>query len=146
MKRYCDDVVDSLMKALDRVDRENSPPGIEGPSTILQFGNGKESNHRLQFIDLPHIKKFRSATTRSELERVTSKECYSGARDILANKHRLDHLQPIIWKLATSRHYHLLEEAVMDDTSWDDKKNMAVFMVYFVFVRAFLRSRRGLVG
>jgi len=124
MKMYCSDVTDTLMVALDHVDWEVSEK--DQTPTLLQFGDLKHS-HVYRYLDLPHIKKFRSATTPRELKRVTAKECYSGPRDVLQNEHGINSFQPIIWKLATSRHYSLLDKVHREDTPWKEKIDMAVF-------------------
>jgi hypothetical protein len=125
MRMYCQDVKDSLLAALYHVQwettSENSPP------TLLQFGDNKNS-HVFGNVMVPHIKKFRSAaTSKEELARVTSSDCYSTPRDTLATLHGKQTLQPIVWKLATHRHYEKLYQVYREDTPWYKKKDMAVF-------------------
>lgn len=126
MRMYCHDVKDSLLKALHHVEWERKANETKVP-TLLQFGDNKES-HEFGAVNLPHIKKFRSASTSpQELERVTSSKCYSSPRDMLATAHGNEKLEPIVWKLATHRHFEKLYETYAKDTIWDKKKDMAVF-------------------
>jgi hypothetical protein len=103
---------------------------------ILQFGDLKYS-HTYRYMNVPHFKKFRSAAVSAEaLDKVTatSTNCYNDRRQMLesyhgnADKNNEPVLQPIIWKLATSRHFGLLDAVLDSDTSWSEKKDMAVFM------------------
>jgi hypothetical protein len=124
MKMYCNDVQDSVVTANNHVEWEGSSK--KNP-VLLQFGDNKLS-HVYGTVMIPHIKKFRSsATSPEELARVTSKKCYDSPRDILATTHTNQILQPIVWKLASSRHYGKLYQVYKEDTPWNKKKNMAVF-------------------
>ena len=118
--RYCKDVQSMLMPALDQVDDDAMTP------VFLQFGDGKRSSgHGL--VNIPYIRKIRSSTTRASLFNVTSNHCYSGPRDPLHTKHDNGHLQPILWKLNSERHYSMLPGVQHDDIPWKLKINMAVF-------------------
>jgi len=76
---------------------------------------------------VPHIKKFRSGTTQANLDKVTSEECYHGARPMLTNNHNFAYFQPVVWKLATHRHYRALPEVFNLDTPWEKKMDKAIF-------------------
>jgi len=119
MYMYCLDVANSVLPALDHVQWE----GTNVPPVILQFGDLKHS-HYYQLVSLPHLKKFRIAAKPEELERATSKECYDGPRNSVKDD---TVLQPIVWKLATRRHYGLVNQVIDKDRPWEEKKNMAVF-------------------
>mmetsp|Transcript_39666 Transcript_39666/g.60983 ORF Transcript_39666/g.60983 Transcript_39666/m.60983 type:complete len:451 (+) Transcript_39666:161-1513(+) len=124
MKMYCADVHDSLVTANNHVEWEGSS---KKAPILLQFGDNKVS-HVYGTVMIPHIKKFRSsATSPEELERVTSKKCYDSPRDALVTAHANQTLQPIVWKLASSRHYGKLYQVYKEDSPWGKKKDMAVF-------------------
>jgi len=141
---YCSDAVQSVLTAYDHIMWERTlfetatdnkgfkhqnQPKDTFPPLLLQFGDLRHS-HIYRFMDLPHIKKFRSATTRDELERVTSPQCIEGARSAVQTPHTYleqGQLQPLVWKLATSRHFRLLYKVHRYDTPWHEKINMAVF-------------------
>jgi hypothetical protein len=128
MYMYCLDVANTLLSAMDRaaldlsggemVAEQNTPP------VLLQFGDLKYS-HDYGFMRAPHIKKFRIAAQKDQVSAVTSDEhCYDGPRAPLLPDHPL---QPIIWKLASRRHYGFLDQVAIKDRPWEEKKNMAVF-------------------
>lgn len=135
MHMYCSDVARSLLPAMDHVaweqqqasqEKQEQPDSSSGtlpPPMLLQFGDLAHS-HVYRFIRLPHLKKFRIAASSEELQRVTDRECYDGPRDLLKEDAVL---QPIVWKLATHRHYGLLGQVAVKDKSWEDKRNKAVF-------------------
>lgn len=125
MRMYCHDVRESLLEAWNHVQWENEGSSI--PPALLQFGDNKYS-HVYGGITVPLIKKFRSATlSPKDLELVTSQQCYSNDRDVLATFHHTDQFQPIVWKLATHRHYDKLYQVYQKDTAWNNKKNLAIF-------------------
>jgi hypothetical protein len=124
MRMYCHDVSDSLFIAVrhvqweagdddDKNDSGKQPKLITTappPPTLLQFGDSKHS-HIFGDVAIPHIKKFRSAsTTPQELSSDSSNQ-----------------FQPIVWKLATHRHFEKLYQVYSQDTPWYKKKDMAVF-------------------
>jgi hypothetical protein len=122
MQTYCQDAQSTLVPALDRV-------GIGNDGWVpvfLQFGDSIESD-RYGYVNLPQIKKARSATTKGSLAKVTHKQCYNGTRGPLVTYHSKTKLQPIIWKLRTQRHYSMLPHVAGNDTEWSFKKNKAVF-------------------
>ena len=134
MYMYCLDVAQSLLPALDHVvhwgdhpreDGDNNNAETAMPPVILQFGDLNHS-HVYQLINLPHFKKYRIAATPQELERVTADSigCYDRPRDPLKDDAAL---QPIVWKLATRRHYGLAHQVVVKDRPWEEKLDMAIF-------------------
>ena len=145
MRMYCHDVADTLLTALDHVAWEVSrtqksqirqqQQRIPAPPTLLQFGDNGAS-HVYGNVNVPHIKKFRSAVSEAaEISRVTeptkssssSSQCYSGPRSFLNTVHGNIKLQPIVWKLATHRHFDKLYSIFREDTTWSEKKDMAIF-------------------
>jgi len=134
---YCEDVQDLLLPAwyhlqLEKSELENEQPlPTPTPPTLIQFGDNKES-HVFKDVMVPHIKKFRSAALDPEdLMTVTSEECYSSStntiRTALNSAHGTYRFQPIVWKLATDRHYKKLNDVYRYDTQWSHKKDMAIF-------------------
>jgi Glycosyl transferase family 90 len=147
MRMYCQDVAQSLLPAMNHVEWEQrrrptqstaissgannkqraqqalalQPPP---PPILVQFGDLAHS-HIYRFIRLPHFKKFRLAANRTQLERVTQADCQNDEPRWPLIENAV--LQPIVWKLATHRHYGLLDQVTQDDIPWHDKKNMAVF-------------------
>ena len=119
MYMYCLDVVNSVLPLIDHLQWE----GTDVPPIVLQFGDLKHS-HFYKLVNLPHLKKFRVAASALELEQATSQDCYNGTRNSLTN---VTALQPIVWKLATRRHYGLVNQVIAKDRPWEQKKNMAVF-------------------
>lgn len=131
MNMYCEDAATSLLTAIAHVDWERKLQGEDASSivvqpTLIQFGDLKHS-HYFGNINVPHLKKFRSATTRDWLDSVTALECYTSPRDFLPNAHHTTYFQPIIWKLASRRHFGNLVRVFKEDTAWSLKKNMAIF-------------------
>jgi hypothetical protein len=131
MRMYCYDIADSFTVAYDHLQWERGPKVIdrEMVPTLLQFGDNQNS-HVFGNVNIPHIKKFRSAARASPeaLDRVTSQKCYSTPRDVLSTVHNQpDKLQPIVWKLATGRHFQKLNVVYRSDTPWAKKIDMAVF-------------------
>ena len=124
MNMYCTDVARSVLTAVYHVDWEGFTN--ETVPTILQFGDLKHS-HDFGNVNIPHIKKFRSATTPESLEKVTSLECVDSPRHVLDTVHDTNYFQPIVWKLASRRHFGNLEKVYREDTPWESKENMAVF-------------------
>ncbi len=131
MRMYCEDVQKLLVPAwrhLRLVDRSSqiSPP----PPTLIQFGDNKQS-HIFKDVNVPHIKKFRSAALKpQDLQDVTSEGCYSSTASIrkaLRSAHGDHRFQPIVWKLATDRHFKKLGDVYRYDTQWSHKNDMAIF-------------------
>lgn len=124
MHMYCVDVADSMLSVMNDVEYEIAIAGnqVEDVPIILQFGD-LEHSHDFQFLSLPHIKKFRDATNSKDLERITSQECSS----IVPPMTGMSVLQPIVWKLATHRHFGLLDHVAVKDIPWEEKQNIAIF-------------------
>ena len=162
MRMYCEDVQKLLIPAWrhlrlrDDFQRRKGETAKQPPPTLIQFGDNKQS-HVFKDVNVPHIKKFRSASlTPDHLHAVTSSEtCYSsystteddhnnnninnnseraaaaatgGLRKALGAAHGNSRVfQPIVWKLASHRHYKKLGDVYRYDTQWAHKKDMAVF-------------------
>ncbi|KAG7356122.1 glycosyl transferase family 90 protein [Nitzschia inconspicua] len=125
MRMYCVDVQDLMLPALAHVQLEKQ--NTKMPPTLLQFGDNKQS-HVHGDVMVPHIKKFRSAVNQSEdLDAVTKDGCLKKTRPTLDTAHGNERFQPLVWKLATDRHYRHLYEVYRADTVWSKKMNMAVF-------------------
>lgn len=128
MLMYCFDAVDSLSLAAKHVQEEIEALEVVEPPILVQFGDLKHS-HVYGDLPVPHFKKFRSATTQANLNGVTREEkCSLGMRqEALQTVHTTTKLQPIIWKLATARHFRMLGKMYREDTPWEQKKDKAVF-------------------
>mmetsp|Transcript_49848 Transcript_49848/g.143475 ORF Transcript_49848/g.143475 Transcript_49848/m.143475 type:complete len:461 (-) Transcript_49848:221-1603(-) len=125
MRMYCDDVKRLLLTAWNHVQWEREDE--EAPPILMQFGDNKDS-HVFGAVNVPIIKKFRSSyTDPSDLEKVTSQECYSTPREVMKTIHHNDRFQPIVWKLASSRHFDKLYDVYRKDTMWKDKRDAAIF-------------------
>ena len=137
MHMYCEDVVKLLLPAHDHITWEHAQYDStvlyeENPPIMMQFGDLPHS-HDYRFVSFPHFKKFRLAATPTELCGVVSHDetiktaasyCYDNTRPRLKSDAPF---QPIVWKLASHRHYGLLDQVAIKDKTWDEKKNMAVF-------------------
>lgn len=149
MRMYCADAIDSILAAFDHVQwakrrtKQDDTQSGEAPPLLLQFGDSRTS-HKYGFVNIPHIKKFRSGVKdETSLERVTSKECYSSPRDVLETHHGgFKIFQPIIWKLATHRHYNLMYSVSRADTPWSKKKNKAIFRGQLTGARYAFQKKR----
>jgi hypothetical protein len=125
MQMYCSDIKNLMLPALRHVDWENE--GKTAPPTLLQFGDNKRS-HNFGNVHMPHLKKFRSAArSKQDLAKVTSVECHSKPRHVLRTVHTELVFQPIIWKLATHRHFGFLSQISQWDTPWSEKEDKAIF-------------------
>ena len=124
MVHYCVDVLEvfEILRHLP----ESSPQKVQIP-LLMQFGDMKHS-HKYGYVSLPHFKKFRSAT--DDLQSAVSSDttaCSHNPRRPLATAHGADTLQPIIWKMASHRHYDLLRFVSEKDRPWHLKKDMAIW-------------------
>ena len=151
MNMYCTDAASTVLTALSHVDWEQQQQqqrdDVDIVPTIMQFGDLKHS-HTFGHVNVPLLKKFRSAaissaalqettTTSSTMSQTSSSSssssssCYKEPRPVLRTVHdpnATQHLfQPIVWKLASRRHFGNLERVYREDTSWENKNNMAVF-------------------
>lgn len=143
MFMYCLDTANLLLPSMEHVlleqkiqrnlQPEKNTKRLSSPIPfILQYGDLKHS-HEYRYMNLPHFKKFRSAAVSPEaVTKVTIHDkCYSRPRETLEAFHGDDEnkpvLQPVIWKLASRRHFRLLDLVLDEDTPWTGKKNMAVF-------------------
>jgi hypothetical protein len=80
------------------------------------------SNYGL--VELPHFKKFRSGAVSSHALDTAVASCQNKP---LETVYTSDVRQPIVWKLATHRHYRLLPDVFRTDTPWKEKLNKAIF-------------------
>jgi hypothetical protein len=125
MRMYCSDVKSSFLTAWNHVQWENEEE--ESPPAFLQFGDNKDS-HTFGAVNVPLVKKFRSSVTNPvDFDLVTTQQCYSTPRDMMKTVHFVDRFQPIIWKLATHRHYEKIYEVYQTDTPWEKKRDCAIF-------------------
>lgn len=126
MQMYCNDIKNLMLPALKHLsDWENE--GNTTPPTLLQFGDNKRS-HNFGSVHMPHLKKFRSAArSQNDLTKVIAATCYSKNRLVLHTVHTSQVFQPIIWKLATHRHFGFLSQISEWDTPWSEKMDKAIF-------------------
>jgi len=136
MRMYCQDIDELLIPAWETLRFLGSNVNVP-PPTLIQFGDNKQS-HVYKDVNVPHIKKFRSAAlTPDDLSDVTSTvRCYSSQvsskegnsiRDALHSAHGNHGFQPIVWKLATDRHFKKLNDVYRYDTQWSHKIDTAIF-------------------
>eukprot|EP00531_Pseudo-nitzschia_arenysensis_P004301 CAMPEP_0116120082 /NCGR_PEP_ID=MMETSP0329-20121206/2990_1 /TAXON_ID=697910 /ORGANISM="Pseudo-nitzschia arenysensis, Strain B593" /LENGTH=493 /DNA_ID=CAMNT_0003613837 /DNA_START=147 /DNA_END=1628 /DNA_ORIENTATION=- len=137
MRMYCEDVQKLLVPAwrhLRMLERSSERKNLPPPPTLIQFGDNKQS-HVFKDVNVPHIKKFRSAAlSPQDLKDVTPEGCYASTnskntnmRQALRSAHGDHRFQPIVWKLASDRHFKKLGDVYRYDTQWSHKKDMAVF-------------------
>lgn len=129
MRMYCTDVVEmvDLLDHHDIVPKQSSSSSKKKEEdkmpVLIQFGDSKTS-HIYGLVELPHFKKFRSMSTSPKaLKEVTSSCTYKP----LDTFHSSQIMQPLIWKLATHRHYRQLPNVFRHDQPWEEKRNMAIF-------------------
>ena len=127
MLMYCYDAAGSLETALHHVN-DDIDINVLQPPTLVQFGDLKHS-HDYGDVEIPHFKKFRSATTQEKLALVTTSDNERGCIDhqALQTVHTTTKLQPILWKFATARHFRALGKVYREDTPWEKKIPQAVF-------------------
>lgn len=127
MQMYCYDIKKMMLPALRHVEWGRQGRDEPEPPTLLQFGDNKNS-HGHGTIVFPHMKKFRSAATSQRgLDKLTSVKCHDKPREMLHSVHGTQVFQPIIWKLATHRHFGYLSRIQQWDTPWSQKMNKAIF-------------------
>jgi Glycosyl transferase family 90 len=117
MRMYC---VDS-MEMIELMDHHLNIRG--NVPLLIHFGDSKTS-HNYGLFELPHFKKFRSGAVSSNALDTAVASCKNKP---LETVHSSDIRQPIVWKLATHRHYRQLPDVFRSDTAWDDKVNKAIF-------------------
>jgi hypothetical protein len=132
---YCPDAVSTLLVALDHLRWEEGKNGgkeqedeVASVPILVQFGDMRYS-HRYRYMNSPLIKKFRSATTSSELKKATTAAAGSclEVREKMKTAHNQPSLEPVVWKLSTPRHFGMLQDVYRLDTPWELKKDMAIF-------------------
>jgi hypothetical protein len=117
MRMYCNDVLE-MVDLVHHIDQPTLP-------LLVQFGDMKHS-HVYGDLEMPLIKKFRSGT--DQLPRVLEQPCYSrSSRRALSTFHSTNILQPMVWKLATHRHYRNLKRVYRHDTEWAHKMPLAMW-------------------
>lgn len=151
MRPYCEDAVEILSFARratqpeqNKIRRylkaEASDPGVP---VLAQFGD--EPTSHLQHIKVPYFKKFRAATTQTELSRVTvppvqrqvddldSQMCTSERPRMYDNP---PVYSPILWVLRRTRHFGGLSQIPAMDTPWEQKEDKAVWRGTLTGIRA----------
>ena len=117
MRMYCVDAVE-MIELLDH----HLHSGDDVP-LLIQFGDSKTS-HLYGIVELPHFKKFRSTVVTQKALGASVTSCeYNPLKTV----HSSNVMQPIVWKLATHRHYRQLPNVFRHDTPWEEKRNQAVF-------------------
>ena len=144
-RMYCQDVVHTLLPAMDNVQlpmdmdtrrRAKTSDEFLLPPILLQFGDTRTSSKH-GIVELPVLKKFRRAMSMDQLRQASSPTCVPSllrrrialldGNDSLNNNASI--LQPIIWKLASSRHFgKRLKETLMKDIPWEQKRKKALFV------------------
>jgi Glycosyl transferase family 90 len=132
---YCPDASSMLLTALDHVTWERGRRIDDHVPIVMQFGDMRFS-HVYRYMNTPLIKKFRVATTKSELDKQTQsalklsndplRQCLE-VRVKMQTALNLPSLEPVVWKLATPRHFGLLDRVYRSDTPWELKMDMAIF-------------------
>jgi Glycosyl transferase family 90 len=151
--RYCKDVVEFLLPALDRVVGDGTISTV--PPILYQFGDdnrtkamrapvssSSSSSSPLpassvdspatitprktdRYPNMPVFKKIRKSIRRTELKRLTdSHMCYKRDKRIIPEDY---HLEPIVFKLKTQRHFGRIYDLAELDIPWHTKKNVAIF-------------------
>lgn len=120
MRMYCFDCLE-MMELMDHHVRRRT---TDVP-LLIQFGDLKTS-HKYGLVTLPHFKKFRSGAVSPAALKTATETCrYKPLETVHAYTSHI--MQPIVWKLATSRHYRQLYDVFRHDTPWESKVNMAIF-------------------
>jgi hypothetical protein len=118
MRMYCTDCVEMIDLIDHHLQRRE-----DGMPILIQYGDSKTS-HVYGLVQLPHFKKFRSGSISPKALQTAVTTCQ---RRPLETFHSSNVMQPIVWKLATHRHYRYLPEVFSHDTPWEKKKNQAIF-------------------
>eukprot|EP00980_Cylindrotheca_fusiformis_P028553 scaffold22610_cov115-Cylindrotheca_fusiformis.AAC.6 len=141
MRMYCQDIKNLMFPALRHLEWERE--GNSTPPTLFQFGDNKKS-HGFGSVHVPHLKKFRSAArSKGDLAKVTAAKCYSKNRHQLKTVHSSDAFEPIIWKLASHRHFGFLTQVSQEwDTPWSEKIDKAIFRGQLTGSKDFYRQSR----
>lgn len=123
VQSYCSEVL-PLVEYIGGLDQFTLSSERKQTPVIAQFGD-----KTMQIPTLPQIPilaKWRGATTRQELQKVTSQSCVNTTlRTPLvtaSSKYNKDKVSPIVWKLEMCRHWDPLEYSRRHDTKWEDKK------------------------
>jgi len=143
--RYCKDFMEFLFPALDRLDDAIGATTTEIRTPILyQFGDLEKTKaplninprERGSYPAVPVLKKFRQALTADEVQRVTTLSngdpnelCGAPQTPVVSttNGGGNYHLQPIVFKLKTQRHYNRIYQVADADVPWNKKQNTAIF-------------------
>lgn len=140
MRNYCEDVNNTVLPLLS-TSNETELFLYNDVPVIFQFGDAAESrapdesgSSLLSQPRIPHLKKFRLAYDRTELERVTDTDEWDQRNRDQSCELRVPvtvkgslRLQPIIWKLNIRRHFGRLRQVPCNDRPWHEKQDKAVF-------------------
>uniref|UniRef100_A0A7S3KVU8 Glycosyl transferase CAP10 domain-containing protein n=1 Tax=Amphora coffeiformis TaxID=265554 RepID=A0A7S3KVU8_9STRA len=143
MRNYCEDVNNTVLSLSvpSMMDGSDKSLSFRDIPIIFQFGDAAESRapdvsgQSLQSQPrIPHLKKFRFALNRTELERITNTDqwipagreqyCQLQVPTTIKGSTRL---QPIVWKLNIRRHFGRLWLVPCNDRPWQEKTDKAVF-------------------
>ena len=143
MRNYCEDVNNTVVSLLSSLMGYGNDGllSYNGVPIIFQFGDAAESrapdesgHSLLSQPRIPHLKKFRFALNRTELERITNTDRWMPADrerscqlQVPTTIKGASRLQPIIWKLNIRRHFGRLWLVPCNDRPWHEKTNKAVF-------------------
>ena len=126
--RYCKDMVEFLFPSLEHA---------AGAPILYQFGDDNRTRAlRLpqkvteapkidRFPNLPVLKKIRKSIRKQELQRLTDTHaCFETGERIVPDAF---HLEPIVFKLKTQRHYGRIYQLADLDIPWEQKRDAAIF-------------------
>jgi hypothetical protein len=126
MRMYCFDSVEMV----DLVNHHLAASSTSNPNIpiLIQFGDMK-SSHIYGMVELPHFKKFRSAAASPQALKKAVGSCRhdEGLDTVHTGLDVGPAMQPIIWKLATHRHYRQVPLVFRHDTPWEEKEDVAIF-------------------
>ena len=150
--RYCKDFREFLFPALDRLDDDAIKSTTTTTETttaapiLYQFGDSEKTKAPLNinprergtYPAVPVVKKIRQAMTADELQRVTTSNKNGNNNELCGapqtpvvlsanDEGNYHHLQPIVFKLKTQRHYSRIYQVADADVPWEEKRNTAVF-------------------
>ena len=125
----CADVLQTIhpwVQQRRKSNRQTIPTLLDLGDKAVTIGLDPTLNLYMDHPHLPHLKKFRLAFSKQEINEMTVSQCVSGHRS-LPSSTGFSHLQPILWKLKVSRHYGMLPNVTALDIPYAQKKNKAVF-------------------
>ena len=140
---YCPDYVETLLPAVDRVDRQahTGRKAAHHQPVMTQMGDsGVIRGYNIQnkkwdpFPSLPIVMKYRFAFEDPDaVTAMTAADCIRDNRPIYYTQDTMyapkyhDYYQPIVWKVTSSRHLGMIPKIPENDIPYEQKVDMAVF-------------------